>query len=369
MRIQAAVSRSGAAAPAIETLELAAPRAGEILVQVATAGICHTDLRAHSGAIALTPKPVVLGHEGAGVVQEAGEGVKNVKPGDRIVMSGSSCGLCSRCLQQLPSYCVEGLHRSFFAKRLDGSTALTREGEIVHSHFFGQSSFATHAIADARGAVKIGDDVPFEVASPLGCGVITGAGAVMRSFNLRAGQSLVVFGAGGVGLSAIMAARIVGARQIIAVEPIAARRQLALELGATAAIDPALGDVVAQVKALVSDGVEFVLNTTTQPAVFDAAQKLLAARGTLGFVSATPQAYALPLYPLLVGGQSIRGLVGGDASPPELIPLLLDYWRQGRFPIQRLVQTFAFENIAAAFIACQSGTVVKPVLLMNSKSD
>ena len=230
MRITAAVSRDPQVAPGLEELELEAPRADEILVRIATAGICHTDLRAHSGVIALTPRPVVLGHEGAGIVEAVGEGVRHVRPGDRVVLSGSSCGHCSRCRAHLPSYCVEGMHRSFAASRLDGSMALRHGGEAVHSHFFGQSSFATHAVADARGAVKLPDDVPFEVASPLGCGVITGAGAVLRSYGLRAGQDFAVFGAGGVGLSAVMAARMAGARRIVAVEPLAWRRELALEL-------------------------------------------------------------------------------------------------------------------------------------------
>ena len=368
MKVIAAVSREGQALPQLEELELAGPRAGEILVKVMTAGICHTDLRAHSGIIKMTPRPVVLGHEGAGIVVDVGEGVAGLGPGDRIVMSGSSCGCCSRCRDNLPSYCVEGMHRSFFACRLDGSTALSRNGEKIHSHFFGQSSFATYAIADARGAVKLAADVPFEIASPLGCGVITGAGAVLRTFGLRAGQSLAVFGAGGVGLSAIMAARLAGARRILAIEPRPARRALALELGATHAVDPAAGDLPEILREIVPDGVEYALNTTTQPAVMDAAQRALAARGVLGFVSATPQPYMAPLYPLMIGGQSLRGIVGGDAAPREFIPLLLDYWRQGRFPVDRLVQLFEFDQIGAAFEACQSGAVIKPVLRVHQES-
>lgn len=367
MRITAAVSRSSQAAPQLEELELEAPRAGEVLVRIATAGICHTDLRAHAGVIALTPKPVVLGHEGAGIVEAVGEAVRHVKPGDRVVLSGSSCGHCSRCRAQLPSYCMEGMHRSFAASRLDGSVALRSDGEPVHSHFFGQSSFATHAVADARGAVKLPQDVPFSVASPLGCGVITGAGAVLRSYGLRAGQDFAVFGAGGVGLSAVMAARIAGARRIVAVEPLESRRALALELGATDVVDPAAGDVVAAVRAACPDGVDFALNTTTLPAVFEAGQRVLAARGVLGFVSGTAQPFAFPLYPLLVGGQSLRGLVGGDADPQSFIPLLLDYWRQGRFPVERLVRVFPFAQIGAAFEACRTGEAIKPVLSVQQE--
>jgi aryl-alcohol dehydrogenase len=365
MRITAAVSREGVAAPVLEELELEAPRAGEILVRIATAGICHTDLRAHAGGVLPTPRPVVLGHEGAGTVVEVGRDVKGLAPGDRVVLSGSSCGMCAQCLDQLPSYCVESMPRSFGGSRSDGSTSLSSDGEKIHSHFFGQSSFATHAVADASGAVLLDDAVPFEVASPLGCGVITGAGAILNSFGLRAGQTLAVFGAGGVGLSAVMAARLSGARQIVVVEPIASRRTLALELGATVALDPA-DDVEAAIRRIAGRGVDFALNTTTFAAVLAMAQRVLGARGVLGFVSATREPFTAPLFPMLVGGQSLRGIVGGDSQPRRTIPLLLEYWRQGRFPVERLITRFAFADIAAAFAACRAGTAIKPVLEVAS---
>jgi aryl-alcohol dehydrogenase len=366
MRIVAAVSRDGVTAPVLEELELDSPRAGEVLVRIATAGICHTDLRAHAGGVLPTPRPVVLGHEGAGTIMQVGPGVTGMRPGDRVVLSGSSCGVCAQCREQLPSYCVEGMPRSFGGARGDGSTALTQGEERIHSHFFGQSSFATHAIADASGVVPLGDDVPFEVASPLGCGVITGAGAVLNAFALRAGQTLAVFGAGGVGLSAVMAARLAGARAIVVVEPVESRRALALELGATLALDPAVDDVEVKVRAVVGRGVDFALNTTTLAPVLAMAQRVLGARGVLGFVSATREPFTAPLFPMLVGGQSLRGIVGGDSLPRRTIPQLLEFWRQGRFPVDRLITRFAFADIAAAFAACRAGTAIKPVLEVNS---
>jgi aryl-alcohol dehydrogenase len=366
MRIIAAVSREGAAAPVLEELELEAPRAGEVLVRIATAGICHTDLRAHMGGVLPTPRPVVLGHEGAGTIMQVGAGVKGLAPGDRVVLSGSSCGVCAQCRDQLPGYCVEGMPRSFGGARGDGTTALTRGEEKVHSHFFGQSSFATHAVADASGVVPLDDDIPFAVASPLGCGVITGAGAILNAFGLRAGQTLAVFGAGGVGLSAVMAARLAGARKIIVIEPVESRRALALDLGATQALDPAVDDVEARVRGAVGRGVDFALNTTTVAAVLATAQRVLGARGVLGFVSATREPFTAPLFPMLVGGQSLRGIVGGDSLPARTIPQLLEFWRQGRFPLERLITRFAFADIATAFAACRAGTAIKPVLEVNS---
>jgi aryl-alcohol dehydrogenase len=365
LKVRAAVSREGQAAPKIEDVTLGEPRADEVRVRIAAVGVCHTDLRAHQGLAWNTPRPIVLGHEGAGVVEAVGAGVLHVKPGDRVVLSGSSCGVCPSCRDNLPSYCREVIPRSFGGARMDGSSALSKDGKSLHGHFFGQSSFATHAIADARGVVKIDADIPFDVAAPLGCGVITGAGAVLKSFAMKAGQTLVVFGSGSVGLSAIMAARLAGARQIIAVDPLAARRAMALELGATAALDAAEPDVVAAVRALVPDGVDFVLNTTVVPAVYATALRVLGMRGVLAFVSAPPEPLSLPLPLLLGGGRSVRGIIGGDAAPQVVIPMLLDFWRQGRFPMDRLITRFAFDRVGEAFEAFHHGAVIKPVLSME----
>ena len=366
MKIRAAVSREGQAAPAIEDVQLGEPRADEVRVRIAAAGVCHTDLRAHKGLAWNTPRPIVLGHEGAGVVEAVGAGVLHLKAGDRVVLSGSSCGVCPSCRDNLPSYCREVIPRSFGGARMDGSSALSKDGERLHGHFFGQTSFATHAIADARGAVKIDADIPFDVVAPLGCGVITGAGAVLKSFAMKAGQTLVVFGSGSVGLSAIMAARLAGARQVIAVDPLPARRAMALELGATAALDAAEPDIVAAVRALLPDGADFALNTTVIPAVYEAALRVLGMRGVAAFVSAPPQPLSVPLPLLLGGGRSLRGIIGGDAAPQVVIPMLLDFWRQGRLPMDRLVTRVEVARIAEAFDAFHHGAVIKPVLCMEA---
>lgn len=368
MKITAAVSRAGEPFPRIEQADLAdEPRAGELLVRLAAAGICHTDVRTHKGDGWNTPKPVVLGHEGAGIVEKVGPGVTHVRPGDHVALSGSSCGRCPSCLDNQPSYCREVIPRSFGGHRMDGSSALSQGGERLHGHFFGQSSFATFAIADARGAVPVPSDVPFEIAAPLGCGLLTGAGAVFCSFALRPGQSIAIFGAGSVGLAAVMAARLAGAGQIIAIEPQPERRRRAEELGATATVDPGTADPVAAVTSLVPDGVDCSFITVVAPPAFEAAIAMLGMRGRAIFVSSPPEPLSLHLRTLLAGGKSLRGIIGGDADPQVAIPMLLDYWRQGRFPIDRLVTTFPFERIADAFAACGQGGVIKPVLLMDRK--
>jgi aryl-alcohol dehydrogenase len=349
----------------IEDVELSTPRSDEILVRIVAAGICHTDVRAHRGGAVPTPRPVVLGHEGAGVVEAVGAGVLHLKPGDRVVLSGSSCGICPSCRENYPSYCREVLPRSFGGSRMDGSTALSQRGVPLHGHFFGQSSFATHAVADARGAVRIADDVPLEIAAPLGCGVLTGAGAVLYTFGLKAGKTLVVFGTGSVGLSAVMAARLAGAQQIIAVDPLPQRRALALELGATAALDAGSAELVAEIRALLPEGADFALNTTVVPQVYEASLRVLGMRGVAAFVSAPREPFTTSLQTLLHGGRSLRGLIGGDAAPQVAIPMLLEFWRQGRFPMDRLITSFDFDAIGSAFDAIHHARVIKPVLRMG----
>lgn len=366
MRITAAVSYEGKPAPILEEVELGEPRPDELLVRIVAAGICHTDIRTHEAGGWGTPKPIVLGHEGAGIVERVGEAVTRFRPGDRVVLSGSSCGACPSCLDNLPTYCRQAIPRMFGGQRMDGSSALSLNGERLAGHFFGQSSFATHALAEERSAVPVPLDVPLEIAAPMGCGIITGAGSVLHAFRLRPGQTIAVFGTGGVGLSAIMAAHLCGAAQIVAVDPVPERRALAEELGATASIDPAAGDAAAMVRALVPDGVDFSFNTTSVPSVYEAAVQVLGTRGTAGFVTRPAGDWPAPMTALLAGGRGLRGIIGGDAPPQIVIPMMIDYWRQGRFPVDRMIHRYAFSQIGEAFDDCHHGRTIKPVLQMDA---
>ncbi|MCW2369861.1 NAD(P)-dependent alcohol dehydrogenase [Sphingobium sp. B11D3D] len=360
MQITAAVSRGNQPAPVLETLELEAPRAGEMLVRMVAVGICHTDLHEHPGRHA--PHPIVLGHEGAGVVEALGEGVRGFAVGDHVLLSGSSCGVCPSCVAGRPTYCDLAMPMNFGGKRLDGSTALACGDERIHSHFFGQSSFATHSIVPERTAVKVDKDIPLELLAPLGCGVITGAGAVIEALKVGAGDTIAIFGVGGVGLSAVMAAKLVGAKRIVAVDINPGRLELARELGATDAIRSDGEDVAKQIRAVTGRGVDFTFNTTTVPAVHTMALECLAMNGTAGFVAAPRGEWAPAMFPMLAGGKQLRGILGGDANPRTFLPMLIDYWRQGRFPFDRLIETYAFDEIGKAFHDCEAGTVIKPVL-------
>ena len=362
MEITAAVSRPGAPTPTLEKVDLESPRAGEMRVRIVAVGICHTDLHEHPGRH--SPQPIVLGHEGAGVVEELGEGVTGFAVGDHVLLSGSSCGNCPSCLANRPTYCDLAMPLSFGGKRLDGSTALCCGGETLHSHFFGQSSFATHAIVPERTAVRVDKDLPLETLAPLGCGVITGAGSVIEALKVGYGQTIAVFGAGGVGLSAVMAARLVGAARIVAVDINPERLNLARELGATDVIDSREGDVAARVRAVTGRGVDFTFNTTTVPEIHTAALECLAMNGTAGFVAAPRGEWAPQMFAMLAGGRQLRGILGGDAAPRLFLPKLIEYWRQGRFPFDRLIQTYRFDDIGRAFEDTARGRVIKPVLLM-----
>jgi len=363
MEITAAVSRGTGPAPLLEQLALEEPRAGEMRIRLVATGICHTDLHEHPGRH--SPQPIVLGHEGAGVVEELGPGVRGFAPGDHVILSGSSCGHCRACLNGRPTYCDLAMPLCFGGSRLDGSTALGDDGGPVHSHFFGQSSFATHAVVPERTAVKVDKDLPLEKLGPLGCGVITGAGGVIEALRVGYGASVAIFGVGGVGLSAVMAARLVGADRIVAVDINEERLALARELGATDTVNSADPEAVRQIRAANGRGMDFSFNTTTVPAVHTMALDCLAMNGTAGFVAAPRGEWAPQMFAMLAGGRQLRGILGGDANPSLFLPRLIDYWQQGRFPFDRLLTFYRFDEIARAFEDVEQGRVIKPVLLIG----
>ncbi len=362
MRIQAAVSRDAARPPGIETLDIEEPRAGEILVRMVATGICHTDINVHVRD--RSPKPIVLGHEGAGIVERVGSGVTRLAPGDPVVLSVNFCGRCPSCLRNEHSYCYEVLSRNFGGSRPDGTTPLAKDGAPIHARFFGQSSFATYSLADESSAVKVPTDVPLELLGPLGCGVQTGAGAVINSLQVAPGNSIAIFGTGAVGLSAVMAARLVGATRIVAVDVVPARLALAKELGATDAIDASSTDAGRAIRDLTRTGVDFTFNTTRSAAIFTQAMSCLAPRGVAGFVAAPVDPWTPEMFHILSGGRTLRGILGGDSTPALFIPLLIEYFRQGRLPFDRLIRFYPFQDIERAFHDCESGATIKAVLRM-----
>ena len=361
----ALVPRPGAAF-SIQSAELDAPRPDEILVRVVACGICHTDLvTAHGNTSA--PFPIVLGHEGAGEVVAVGAAVSKVRPGDRVVMTLRSCGDCPSCRIDQPSYCHDKAQLNYGGARPDGSHTVRQNGEPVSASYFGQSSFATHALAYERNVVRLPDDLPFWVAAPLGCGVQTGAGAVLRSLDCRPGASLVVAGGGAVGLSAVLAAVVRGCAPIVVIEPDGGRRRLALEFGAAHTIDPAQApDLGAALHAILPDGPDFAIDTSGRPSVVETLLAALAPRGKLGVLGLPPDlrdTIRAGMMTLLGGGLTIRGIVEGDSDPDVFIPELIGLYQDGRFPFDAMIKTYPFERINEAIADQTAGLCVKPVLL------
>lgn len=366
LNIRAAVVRETGGDFLVEDLQLGAPRADELLVRIAGVGVCHTDLICRDQVYPV-PFPVVLGHEGAGVVEAVGDAVDDIAVGDHVVLSFNACGACLNCLRGMPSRCLGIFEANFACRRCDGSSALAHGAETINGHFFAQSSFATHAIARRANAVRIAADVPLALMGPLGCGIQTGAGAVLNNLRPAAGSSLAVFGCGAVGLAALMAARVAGCTGIVAIDPNPARRELALELGATRAIDPRTDDPVALLQA--AGGTDFSVECTGIPAVLRQAVDGLNVTGTCAVVGAAPLGSEVTLdMNSLMFGRTVRGVVEGDAVPAAFIPVLIELYRQGRFPIDRLVRFYPFEDIQRAIDDAEQGRVVKAVLVPEVNS-
>ncbi|KTT71624.1 NAD(P)-dependent alcohol dehydrogenase [Sphingomonas endophytica] len=368
MQTTAAVAREPRGAFTIETVTVEEPRAGEVRVAIAGVGLCHTDLVFRDQFVPY-PLPAVLGHEGAGVIEAIGRDVTGLAVGDRVVLGFSSCGHCDRCGEHLPSYCRDFPPLKYAGVRLeDGSTAYAApDGSAISSHFFGQSSFAAHAIVRARNVVKVDDpDAPLAILGPLGCGFQTGAGGVMRSMACPAGSSIAVVGGDPVGLAAVMGAVIQGCATIILVEPLADRRRLGRELGATHVVDPAAGDVTAAIRDLLPGGVDFAFDTSGRVPAIEAMLGALAPRGLLGLVGVPPNAgdtLTINIAGMITYGQRVIGIMEGDSDPRTFIPELIAAHRAGRFPFDRLVRTFALADINDAIAAQARGGCVKVVLI------
>src|SRR5271170_3939378 len=268
MRIKAAVVSEKSGPFVIETLELCEPRPQELIVRVVASGMCQTDLHGRDGYFA-SPYPAVYGHEGAGVVHAIGSAVRSFAPGDHVVMSYPWCGACANCRDDQPNHCLAGRKLKMGGTRLDDSTLLSKAGAPVYSAFFQQSSFGTFALTQERWAVKVRNDAPLEQLGPLACSGQTGAGAVLNVMKPDPGDSIAIFGAGAVGLSALMAAKIAGCDPIVAVDVHEHRLELARELGATHAINhAACTDVVGEIRKITGHGVRYSLETSALPAVF-----------------------------------------------------------------------------------------------------
>jgi aryl-alcohol dehydrogenase len=358
MKTQAAVLDAKGGRFDFREVEVGDLRPDEVLVRVVASGICHTDIYVRE--VAGTQFPVILGHEGAGIVEKVGIGVESLKPGDRVVMSYPYCGHCDHCFAGHPAYCAHNMALSFGGARLDGSNAYLGG---VHGHFFAQSSFATYSVATERNIVKVSDDVPLELMAPLGCGFQTGAGAILNTLKVPSGSSVVVLGSGAVGMAAIMAARIAAASTIIAVDINDDRLKLAQELGATHAINGSKEDTKKRILEITGKGADFIIELTGRPAMLSMASEAVAQLGTVALIAASPAGTQAPIDMMnLLNGRTLRGIVQGDSISKVFLPKLIDYYRAGKFPFDRLVKFYEFRDIEQAFEDTKKGVTIKPVI-------
>lgn len=367
MKITAAVATAPQTDLDIRELTLDEPRADEVTVRMVASGVCHTDAIIRDQWYPV-PLPVVLGHEGSGVVEAVGANVTDLKVGDKVVLAPASCGVCENCIAGHPQYCSEFYDLNFGGSRADGSKMFEDGGTPVSSNFFGQSSFASKSNVRARNAVKVADDAPLELLGPLGCGIMTGSGAVLNVLKPSPGDSIAIFGTGAVGLAGMLGAVASGATTIIMVDIVPSRLEFAKELGATHVVNSKDVDAVEAIREITGGkGVAYALDTTGVPTVFSQMTKSLATRGHGALVGAAKLGTeaAFDIGTLLLTGLKVSMVIEGDAVPREFIPKLISLYEKGLFPFDKLVKTYNFDDINQAFADSESGETIKPVVIHN----
>jgi len=362
---RAAVLWPGSDELVIEDVELDDPREDEVVVRMVACGICHTDMVLRGAS--LTARPVVLGHEGAGVVERVGAGGSDFRPGDRVALSYASCGRCPSCRRSAFAYCHQFIPLNFTGARADGTTSIRKGEQRIGSHIFGQSSFATHVVCNARNLVRLDDSTPLEMAAPFSCGFQAGAGAVLNSLAVRPQSSVLVLGAGAVGLAAVMAARhIAGAATAIAADINDSRLKIASSVGATHTLQVSDERFEEQLRAVMPDGADYIIDTTGRIPMVERSIELLAVQGTLGLLASYPLQVkcSFEISRFMTSGRTIQGIMGGGADPRQFIPQLLDYHKQGLFPVDRLIRYYDFADINRAIEDAERGDAIKAVIRM-----
>ncbi|MCJ1684152.1 zinc-binding dehydrogenase [Rathayibacter sp. VKM Ac-2928] len=370
-RMRAAVLREFGAPLAVEELDVADSGRGELLVEIDAAGVCHSDLHYLRGDLRC-PLPVVPGHEGAGRIVALGPDLREgFAVGDRVALLWRpNCGRCRQCVAGRPIMCEYGPVQAASGGLLDGTSRLSAAGETVH-HLLGVSCFAERVVVPERSVVRVPDDVPAEIAAIAGCAVITGVGAVLNVIGACLGDAVVVIGAGGVGLSAVMGARAAGATTVVAVDVDADRLALARRLGATHVIDGSSGsigggDTVEQLLTLVPGGVPWVVEAVGRPETLASAVAMLQPGGTavavgLGRVG---QSAGIPVNDLVQKQKRVVGSLYGSSIPQLDLPRIFELYRRGALPLDELVgERFALEGIGAAFEALEHGSVGRSIVV------
>ncbi len=353
----------------VEEVELDPPGAGEILIEVAAAGLCHSDLSAIEGLRA-RPLPVVIGHEGAGIVREIGAGVTGLKPGDHVVtVFAASCGDCRYCVRGRPNICPSGFGARSAGTLMSGAKRMRRLDGTPINHGSGLSLFAQYSVVARRSAVKIDPEIPLEDAAIFGCAVMTGAGAVFNTAGVRPGDHVAVVGLGGVGMNALFAAVAVGAERIIAVDTNPEKLGLARQWGATETYLATDADCVAQIRDATDGGVDTVIETAGSVKALDLAYAITARGGSVFTVGLPDSKAAFSFNPsqMVSDEKSIRGSYMGSCVAERDIPMMLALYKRGKLPVQRLRSGFvSLEGINEGFDRLAEGSVLRQILRPNS---
>lgn len=348
-----------------DDVELADLEDDGLQVKVVASGICHSDEALRKGDAAFS-FPVILGHEGSGIVEKVGKNVKNFKPGDHIIMSFYSCGECDNCLKGKPTQCRNYAKSNLSGTRPDGTDHFTEDGHHV-SDMFNQSSFTTHTVISQRNAVKVPNDLDLRKLGPLGCGYVTGSGTVFNTLQPKPGDTIAVFGTGAVGLAAMMAGKISGCVKVIAVDIVDSRLELAKKMGATDTVNSKNEDAVKAIKKITNGlGVDWAVDTTGVEKVMKDSIAALTQGGTTATIAVTPHNITLSTWNnLCVDDKKIVGVNMGDSIPQIDIPRLIEFYKMGVFPFDLTEKFYDFDQINEADADSISGKTIKPVLVID----
>ncbi len=363
MKIKAAIVKEKSAPFVIEDVELDEPRDNEVLVRMVGCGLCHTDLSGQHGHLPVK-YPAVFGHEGSGIVEKVGSLVTKVQPGDHVAMSYISCGACQPCMEGHPTNCDNFFPFNFLGTRPDGSTYMKQGDQTVYGSFFGQSSFASHALVTERNIVKVPKDVPVEMLGPLGCALQTGVGGIFYSLKVKPGSSIAIFGGtGSVGVSAIMGAKVAGATKIIVISRSDEKMKNTEQFGATHFINSKNCDPVEEIQKITGGGADYSLECTAIPEILSQAVDCLKKGGVCGLIGAAPMGVRASIdMQSLLNGRTVVGIVEGDATSDILLPILIDLYKQGRMPFDKMIKYYPFEEINQAIEDAEKGVTLKAVL-------
>lgn len=365
MKIKAAVIEEKGQSFKIVDMEIGAPKYGEVLVKVAACGVCHTDDVARNQLIPV-PLPAVFGHEGSGTVEAVGPGVTDFKVGDRVGFSFGYCGSCEACRTGRPYGCRENRKLNFGGVQFDGTKRLRYKDREVSS-FFGQSAFASHAVVHSNNLIHAEDGIPLEMVAPMGCGIQTGAGAIFNYLKPEADSSVIITGCGPVGLSVVMAAKIAGCSTIIACDIVPSRLELALEMGATHTINSREVESVPEEVRKLTDGLgsHYAVDCTGLGACVRTSLNCTRPLGVCAVVGSTQELTINVEEELMGPAKTLGGVVEGCCIPQLFIPKLINYYKQGRFPFDKMIKYYKFDEINEAFADTKSGKVIKAVLVME----